>query len=375
MAGIYIHIPFCKQACYYCNFHFSTLKGLHKKMIQSIRKELLLRKDFLQGENIRSIYFGGGTPSLLPSGDISAILNVISANYPVDPDAEITLEANPDDLNDEKAEDLKSMGINRLSMGIQSFDDAILKYLHRAHDSARAIQSVETARRHGFGNINLDLIFAILPDYFPILKKDLSIFIKNCPEHISTYCLTMESQTVFGNWMKKGKIHPVDDDEAAIEMEYIMGELNRAGYDHYEISNFSLDGFHSRHNTSYWKDEKYLGAGPSAHSYNLKNRYYNISNNSLYIKSLDNNQVPESVDYLSKDDRINEYIMTSLRTKWGCDLNYINRKFDHKIGEKNLIYLKKLESEGYLTEKNKLIQLTSKGKLIADRIASDLFAG
>ena len=373
MAGIYIHIPFCKQACYYCDFHFSTSKKMFERMIKNIRCELALRKNFLSGEVVNTIYFGGGTPSILPTNDIYNILNDIYTLFPAKQNPEITLEANPDDLNVVKLTELKSSGITRLSIGVQSFNNNVLNYLNRGHDSKVAIKAFDLARKSGFNNLNIDLIYAIYPGYFPMLKKDISIIKELLPEHLSTYCLTIETQTVFGKRFNKGKLHKCDDEEAAMEYEFIMNELAKRGYDHYEISNFARDGHFSVHNTSYWLNEKYLGIGPSAHSFDQVNRYHNISNNALYINSLENNKIPESVDYLTLKDRINEYIMTSLRTKWGCDLDYIKNKFGFNADPGLKDYLKLLIENGYIILEGGIIQLTQKGKLIADKVASDMF--
>jgi oxygen-independent coproporphyrinogen III oxidase len=373
MAGIYIHIPFCKQACYYCNFHFSTSGKSQKAMILAIRRELSLRKYFIDSEEINTIYFGGGTPSLLDANEIGDIINDINRHFTVKSDAEITLEGNPDDLAEIKLNELRASGINRLSIGVQSFDDTTLELLNRAHNSGTAIQSITFAQKSGFDNLNIDLIFGIRPDYLPVLKSDLAIVESLGVQHISTYCLTIEEGTVFGSWSKKGKFQIVPEDDSAIQYEYVMDELTRMGYDHYEISNFALPGFESKHNSGYWINEKYLGIGPAAHSYNGVNRFYNISNNSLYIKSLSENKIPETVDYLSNNDRINEYIMTSIRTKWGCDLNLLNRKFGFNVSADMLSYIENLSNKGYMIKNDHFIQLTKKGKLIADKIASDMF--
>jgi oxygen-independent coproporphyrinogen-3 oxidase len=342
-------------------------------MINCIRKELDLRRNFLSGERINTIYFGGGTPSILSAGDISKVLNDIYKIFSTYSKPEITLEANPDDLDDNKLIELRSIGINRLSIGVQSFHDKILKDLNRVHDSKTAYDAIVKARKAGFDNLNVDLIFAIHPGYFPELKKDMLTLKELQPEHLSTYCLTIESGTVFGNWYQKGIISKSTEDESANEFEFIIEELTQQGYDHYEISNFAKNGFHSIHNTSYWQDEKYLGIGPSAHSYDQIYRYHNISNNALYIKSIENDIVPESIDYLKKSDRINEYIMTSLRTKWGCNLDYMKNKFGFEMDSDTLLYIDDLISKGFIVAHESVIQLTQKGKLIADKVASDMF--
>jgi oxygen-independent coproporphyrinogen-3 oxidase len=373
MAGIYIHIPFCKQACYYCDFHFSTSNKMFERMVKNIRKELVLRKNFLSGDAVNTIYFGGGTPSILPSNDIYDILEDINKLFPVIHKPEITLEANPDDLTETKLGELKSAGITRLSIGVQSFDNEILKILNRVHEADTALKSIDQARKTGFDNINIDLIYGINPLYFPVLRKDMAIIKSLLPEHLSAYCLTIEPGTVFGKWDKIGKFHKCGDEEAASEYEFIMEELGKMGYDHYEISNFARVGFLSEHNTSYWLNKKYLGIGPSAHSFDQINRYSNISNNALYNKSIENNTIPETVDYLTLKDRINEYIMTSLRTKWGCDLDYLKSNFGFITIPAIRDYLHLLTENGYVILKGGIIQLTRSGKLIADKIASEMF--
>lgn len=342
-------------------------------MIRCIRNEISIRKDFLQGENINTIYFGGGTPSIIYTGNIEKILDDIYKFFRVTENPEITLEANPDDISLSKLKELKETGINRLSIGVQSFSNENLKKLNRVHDSATALNSLETARRSGFDNINADLIFSINPGNLPRLKEDLQTMNNFRPEHLSIYCLTIESGTVFANWQKKGQFRASTDDEEAIEYEFIMDELEASGYDQYEISNFSLQGFHSRHNTGYWLNEKYLGIGPSAHSYDGVNRYSNISNNALYIKSIERNVIPETIDTLTTKDRINEYIMTSLRTKWGCDLDYIKNQFGKNILAESENLINTLSHQGYLLIRGNIAALTRKGKLIADEITSRMF--
>ena len=342
-------------------------------MIRCFRDEINMRKNFLKGENINTIYFGGGTPSIINAGSIEQILGDIYKLFRVTEKPEITLEANPDDISVNKLKELKEAGINRLSIGVQSFNNENLKKLNRVHDSATALNSLEAARRSGFDNINADLIFSINSGYLPVLKEDLQTMNKFRPEHLSIYCLTIESGTVFGNWQKKGLLRTSTDDEAATEYEFIMDDLEAAGYDHYEISNFSLKGFHSRHNTGYWLNEKYLGIGPSAHSYDRINRYSNISNNALYIKSIESNKIPETIEALTTKDRINEYIMTSLRTKWGCDLQYIKIHFGENILAESGTLIDTMCQQGYMFVRGNNVALTRKGKLIADELTSRLF--
>lgn len=373
MAGIYLHIPFCKQACYYCDFHFSTNLNLKQKIVQAIGKELQLQKDYIGGSSIQSIYFGGGTPSLLDAGELDFILNTIGRYFPVDKKAEITLEANPDDLKKEKLQELKATGINRLSIGVQSFNDAHLKYLNRTHNASEAYTCILKSREAGFDNISIDLIYAIpAPDHM-IWKDDLAKIAALQPEHISSYCLTIEQNTVFGQWLKKGKIKAVEDEFAAQQFEILLEKLKKSGYEQYEISNFCLPGHHSRHNSNYWKQEKYLGIGPSAHSFNGANRQYNVANNTKYLKEISSNVVPFELDNLQWKDHLNEYIMTSLRTSWGCDLRKIKNEFAVDLIAMNKNYLDNLLQKDLLIVEKEHMILTDKGKLLADQIASDLF--
>jgi oxygen-independent coproporphyrinogen III oxidase len=373
MAGIYIHIPFCRQACHYCDFHFSTYKALIPPVLEAIGKELVLQQDFFMGTPVETIYLGGGTPSLLEIQDLQGLLDLVFKLYPVENSCEITLEANPDDLKKKKIRELRTLGINRLSIGAQSFQQEFLTYLNRAHSAVDIQHAFFHARDCGFDNINLDLIYAIRGKSMDMLKKDLGEIEKLRPEHISAYCLTIEQKTVFGRWQEKGKISPVPDEEAAEQFEYVADRLSKQSYDHYEISNFSLPGYTSRHNTNYWKGSLYLGVGPSAHSFNLRQRQYNISNNSLYVKSLNQGLIPSTIDHLSIPDRINEKILTELRTKWGCDFVRIHKEFNLDLIEKNRAYLHELVENNMIVLSGGIIKLQRKGMLFADRIASDLF--
>lgn len=342
-------------------------------MIKALTKELKIRKDYLYGAPIETIYFGGGTPSLLKASDLQQLLNIIYKYHPVQDRCEITLEANPDDLHKDKLNDLRSMGINRLSIGAQSFNDKILAYLHRAHKASDTRNVFLNAREAGFNNINLDLIYAIRKGHLDILKKDLEAILQLGPEHISAYSLTIEPRTVFGNWLMKNKIIGVPDHQSVEQFEFISDSLTARHYDHYEISNYALKGFLSRHNTNYWQEKPYLGIGPSAHSYNMENRQYNIDNNALYIKSLENGKIPATMDYLSGSDRINERILTGLRTRWGCDLAAIKRDFGVDILEDNRDYIQKLVKDEMMILTGRILKLKKRGRLFADKIASDLF--
>ena len=373
MAGIYLHIPLCKQACYYCDFHFSTYFGLKSGIVNALNKELILQKSYLGTDTIDTIYFGGGTPTVLSTYDLEILINTIFNIYKVNHNPEITIEANPDDLSTSKSKELKTLGFNRLSIGIQSFDDYTLKYLNRIHDSKDSFRAIKNAEQAGFENINLDLIFAIREDHMDILKDDIDKMVQVHPQHISTYSLTVEENTVFGNWTRKGKIGSVSSDSAALEFEYVMENLGRANYLQYEVSNFSKPGFVSIHNSNYWKEVPYLGIGPSAHSFDGNTRQSNICNNSNYIKSIEKGIIPAVKEDLSKADRINEMLLTGLRTIWGVDLNLIKKRFGVDFEKYNKSYIKDLIRLDLATFNNGKIQLSKKGILIADKICSDLF--
>ena len=373
MAGIYLHIPLCKQACYYCDFHFSTYFGLKDGIVNALNKELILQKSYLGTEKIDTIYFGGGTPTVLAIGELEGLIDTIFKTYKVIRDPEITIEANPDDLIISKSKELKSAGFNRLSIGIQSFDDNTLKYLNRVHDSKDSINAIRNAEHAGFKNINLDLIFAFRENHMDILKEDIDKMVQIQPQHISTYSLTVEKNTVFGNWIRKGKIGIVSSDNSAHEFEYIMETLGINGYQQYEVSNFSKQGFISKHNSNYWKEVPYLGIGPSAHSFKGRTRQSNISNNSNYIKSIEKGIIPAVEEALSKTDRMNELLLTGLRTIWGVDLNLIKKRFGVDLERYNKSYIQDLIKLDLATFNDGIMQLTKKGILIADKICSDLF--
>ncbi len=373
MAGIYIHIPFCKQACNYCDFHFSTNRTLQAEMVAAIRAELILRKDYIKGATVQTLYLGGGTPSLLYPPELDSLLDTVSDNYTLTSDAEITLEANPDDLTESLLQSLRNAGINRLSIGIQSFSDAILRMLNRSHDSRTALDAFRRSREAGFNNISIDLIYAIPglanTEWEDSLRQALDL----APDHISAYTLTIEPKTVFGHLAANGELIEADEESAAFQMETLIDRLADAGYEQYEVSNFARPGFQSRHNRSYWLQDNYLGVGPGAHSYNGVSRQANISNNHLYLKSLRAGDVPYKVEMLTRTALINEYIMTSLRMNKGCDLSALKRKYDFDLIVDNSEYLQQLDRYGLVILKDSILQLTRKGRLLADKIATDLF--
>ncbi|SMD42315.1 oxygen-independent coproporphyrinogen-3 oxidase [Aquiflexum balticum DSM 16537] len=373
MSGIYIHIPFCKQACHYCDFHFSTNTNSTVEMIEMICRELELRKNYLGSDNpVESIYFGGGTPSLIPSPQIEKILDQIHKHFTLNI-KEVTLEANPDDLNHVKLQELKALGVDRLSIGIQTFDAGILQFYNRAHSAQESLNAIALAKAAGFQKLSIDLIYGFPSENHDIWIKDLEIALAQDPGHISSYCLTVEPKTALGNWEKKGIYTPSTDDFAAEQFEMLMESMGKAGYVQYEISNFGRPGQFAIHNTNYWLGVPYLGVGPSAHSFDGKIRGANISNNALYIKNLQRNELTFSEEASSTIDTANDYILTSLRTIWGLDLGYLrgNLGFD-------LLRLKRKETEllfneNLLLKENNRLLLTARGKLLADSIAASLF--
>lgn len=342
-------------------------------MVEAICKEVRLQKQYLDLEPVSTIYFGGGTPSLLNRTHLEAILEEIVNTHEISQDVEITLEANPDDITDSVLPEWLGVNINRLSIGIQSFDDITLKFMNRIHNSKDALASITRARSAGFSNLNIDLIYGISnPDHSRWIS-DLKKILQLKPEHISAYCLTIEEKTVFGRWLEKGKIQPVDDDFSAEEFKMLSEKLKTAGYVHYEVSNFCLPGMESKHNAGYWKNEKYLGIGPGAHSFNLNCRQQNISNNALYIKSIQMDQIPFKIEKLGAEEKINEYLLTTLRTRWGASTKYLKDVLGFDILFERKEYLEIFRDRKYLRITDDTITLTEDGFLLADKITADLF--
>jgi len=386
LAGIYIHIPFCKQACYYCNFHFSTSLASKEEMVNCIIAEMNIRSEIVKAnaeneiailsnpaEIIETIYFGGGTPSLLSEKEVTSILSSIKEKYSVDKDAEITLEANPDDITIEKLNTWKNAGINRLSIGIQSFIERDLLWMNRAHNAKQALECIRAAREAGFENFSIDLIFGIPNLSNEEWKENIQQVIDLNVPHIACYALSVEPKTALQKMIALKKKEDVNTDIQAEQYLILMQMMCEAGYEHYEISNFAKPGFRSRHNSSYWQGKKYIGIGPSAHSYNGKMRMWNKANNSIYIKSIKENIIPFEEEILTENQRLNEYIMTSLRTIEGMDLSYIEKNFS--IYERRRIeklIKNEVEKEMVSTDQQKII-LTDEGKLFADRISVKLF--
>jgi oxygen-independent coproporphyrinogen-3 oxidase len=374
LSGLYIHIPFCKQACHYCDFHFSTNLQTKQQLIEAICKEINLQKNYLgKAATLQTIYLGGGTPSLLDEKELNSIFQTIHKFFTVALQAEITLEANPDDMTAEKLNMLKNSPVNRLSIGIQSFYEPHLQYMNRAHRAQEAADCVKQAQDAGFSNISIDLIYGIPHPDHSVWETDLHTAINLHIQHISAYCLTIEKDTAFGNWLRKGKIRPVEEEFSIEQFALLTSTLASAGFEQYEISNFALPGYYSKHNSNYWKKQTYLGIGPSAHSYNGHTRQYNVANNVKYIKALENATIPASVEELSVADQVNEYILTSLRTKWGCDLKEVTCLHGIDLRKKNAAYIEYCLLRNLITIEADVLKLTPAGKLLADQIASDLF--
>ncbi|WP_343321082.1 radical SAM family heme chaperone HemW [Sphingobacterium multivorum] len=370
---IYVHIPFCKQACHYCDFHFSTSLRYKSEMINAIRREIELRAAYLEDKKVESIYFGGGTPSLLEADEIAQIIDTIGKHFDIANHAEITLEANPDDLNAAKVNSLRNTAINRFSIGIQSFFEEDLKWMNRAHNQQEALASIMRVQDAGFENITCDLIYG-----YPLLtdekwRHNMQQLIDFEIPHISSYSMTVENKTALDHFIKKGLSPAIDSDQAADQMSLLIHTLKAAGYEQYEISNFAKNGLYARHNTNYWKGKHYLGIGPSAHSFNGISRAWNVSNNAKYLTSINSNQLPLEIEELSTLDQINESIMTSLRTMWGLDLIVLESKFGQSVKNRVLNDAKPFLTAGNLVLEDNKLRLTDVGKLMADHIMSDLF--
>ncbi|PWG78847.1 radical SAM family heme chaperone HemW [Pararcticibacter amylolyticus] len=373
MAGIYFHIPFCKKACYYCDFHFSTSLKYKDEMLQAMHTELDLQKEFIGTHPVETIYFGGGTPSVLTAGELQGFIDHVSKLHTVTNEAEITIEANPDDLETAHVRDLRRTQINRFSIGTQSFYDEDLKWMNRAHTASEADSAVKRVQDAGFENITLDLIYG-----YPLLsdmkwKSNIQKVIDLQVPHVSAYSMTVEQRTALAHFIKKGKQPPMNDSQSAEQFLLLIESLSQAGFEHYEISNFAKQGFHSRHNTSYWKGIPYAGIGPSAHSFDGNRRQWNIANNAKYIDSLLKKEIPAEAEVLSTENRLNEYIMTSLRTIWGMDLNKIEADFGSDYRKEVGKSLEEFLRKGWIGEKEGVVLLTTEGKLFADHIAASLF--
>lgn len=373
MAGIYLHIPYCKQACHYCDFHFSTNLKTRSAMIDAMLREMEIRKGFIPDEPIQTIYFGGGTPSLLNPAELSRLLKHIDSHWQVVPDAEITLEANPDDLSESALAKLKQAGINRLSIGIQSFEQEHLTWMNRGHNARQADTCVDSARTAGFDNLTVDLIYG-----FPHLSEEQwrqnvqRVIDKGLP-HISCYSLTVEPRTALERFIKNGLEPEPEEAEAVRHFEILTEMLEEAGYEHYEVSNFALPGFRSKHNHSYWTGAFYLGIGPSAHSFNGSQRCWNVRNNHQYIRSIQSGEFAPECEAIDRVTAYNEYLLTRLRTTDGIDPQELNAQFDIDFNATFKPQLEELIAEQKIVIDGSRIKLTRKGFLWADDIAAQFF--
>ena len=374
MSVIYIHIPFCKKACFYCDFHFTVSFKIKEKIITAICQELTTRKDFFDPkETINSIYFGGGTPSVLSIKEIDEILGAVYSHYNVEKNAEITFECNPDDLTQDYLRELKFVGINRLSIGVQSFNDEHLKWMNRSHDASQSKKSIEYAAEAGFNNITLDLIYGLPQlsnkEWSANLNEALSLPIN----HLSAYSLTMEENTPYIKLVNQGKYKKPSDGISSNHYQILVQQTTDLGWEHYEVSSFCKPGNYSKHNSSYWSGNKYIGVGPSAHSYDGNSRHWNVSNNKSYLECISTKKRYFESEELTVSNQVNEYLLTGLRTKWGVDVELLSNKYDYNIMslfEKDIKYWISLN---WMEMKDSNMKLTNKGMLFADHISSILF--
>jgi oxygen-independent coproporphyrinogen-3 oxidase len=373
VAGIYIHIPFCKQQCNYCDFHFSTSLKNKNAFLMALLQEIKIRKYFSKDAKIKTIYFGGGTPSLLSINELNQIFDQLNKHYVIESDAEITLEANPDDLNILKVRDLKNTPINRFSIGIQSFFDKDLKFMNRAHNSHEALQSIKYVQDAGWENITIDLIYGTPTLSNKMWQENLQKFKEFNIPHLSAYGLTVEEKTPLFHAIKKGSTPKLDQDKAKQQFEMLIEFSKKENLQHYEISNFAKKGFIAKHNSSYWKGDSYLGLGPSAHSFDHNKRQWNVANNSLYIKAIEEGAPSIKEEILSEKEQFNEYIMVSLRTVWGCNLDVIELRFSSFLVNYFENTIKKWIKNGEIVQNGPIFKLSQKGKMIADNITSNLF--
>ena len=373
MAGIYIHIPFCRQACHYCNFHFSTSLKLQNDFLEALLKEIRIRRDYLSAERISTIYFGGGTPSLMPEQAIARVMNAIHEHFEVQDDAEVTFEANPDDITPESLKFWRNQSINRLSIGIQSFFEDDLKWMNRAHNAMQAKECIENALSAGFNNMSIDLIYGTPGLTDAKWEENLETAVRYGIPHLSCYALTVEPGTALDMMTRKKKVPEISNEDHARQFLLMTDYLQMHGYEHYEISNLALPGKRSKHNSSYWSGEKYLGLGPSAHSFDGKSRQWNIANNALYIQSLNNDTLQFEKEELTDQQRLNEYLMTSLRTMEGTELEHVRKNFGSEYAGEISSEASRFKNRGWMQHISDRLILTREGKLFADGIASELF--
>lgn len=375
MAGIYFHIPFCKQACHYCDFHFSTSLKYRDDMVAALCREVALQSDYLADQDaiIETIYFGGGTPSLLAATDIDRLIGAVGSHFAIDRDVEITIEANPDDLDNTYVQDLRATPINRFSIGIQSFFEEDLRWMNRAHNAEEAGEAIKRVQDAGYSLITADLIYG-----YPLLsdakwQSNIGRLVDMAIPHISAYGMTVETRTALAASIRKGRQLPMDETQAAAQFNQLMDALATVGFVHYEISNFARPGNYARHNSNYWKGVPYIGIGPSAHSFDGHSRQWNVRNNAHYIKAIQVDDVPFEKEVLSASDQLNEYTMTALRTIWGLDLDVVERRFGLRRRQGLDTALQRFKSSGDILLEGAVATLTRKGKLFADHIAAELF--
>ncbi len=372
MAGIYIHIPFCRQKCYYCDFYKTVNTSLTEKYLSGLKQEAKLRKNYLQNEVVETIYFGGGTPSVLKANELEAILNHISENYKLSNQLETTFEANPDDLTPDYLNAIKSAGINRLSIGIQAFQDVHLKKMNRRHNAEQAEKVVRNAVKTGIDNISVDLIYG-LPDLAEKQWKESLDRVFNLPvQHLSAYHLTYHEGTAFYTWLKKGTLKELSENESVNQFNILLDSAEKAGFEQYEISNFARDEQYSKHNTAYWLGKKYLGLGPSAHSYNQNTRRWNVSHVERYIHGVETGEEYFEEEKLNVKEHFNEHILTRIRTKWGVSLSFVNQKFGETYHQYLLQQIAKHQESGFVILKDETITLSREGLFVSDEIMSDL---
>lgn len=372
MAGIYLHIPFCKRRCIYCDFYSTTQSEKKTAYVAALCRELDQRKDYLQGERIETIYLGGGTPSQLEDKDFEQIFQTLHRLYEISPEAEITIEANPDDLTDEYVNMLRTFPFNRLSMGIQTFQENILHLLHRRHTAQQAVEAFERCRKAGFTNISIDLMYGLPGETLQTWEADLRQAVSMKPEHISAYHLIYEEGTVLWKLREQHRVEEADEDLSVSLFTQLIHKLKDYGYQHYEISNFCLPGMYSRHNSSYWTGKKYLGCGPSAHSYNDISRQWNVSSLDHYIEQVNNGETYFEVEELDLYTRYNDFVITTIRTMWGMQLDVLKEQFGTKLYNYCLRIAQPHLSQGTLELSNGVLKLTEKGVFISDGIMSDM---
>lgn len=374
MAGIYIHIPFCKSFCGYCDFYSITDNSLMDDLVQSVIREASLRSSYLEGETVETLYFGGGTPSLLGPAATARLISELKRNFPISDDPEITFEVNPDDVYEGMFGELKKAGINRISLGVQSWDDKRLRYLGRRHDSAQSARALEMVFREGIKNVSVDLIYGVPGMTTADLKADLEKTFTFPVTHLSAYHLTVEEGTRFGRMKKAGKLKETDE-EISASMFSLLGRIcGEHGFMHYEISNFAREGYISRHNSSYWKQVAYLGLGPSAHSFDGRSRQWNVSDVRKYIKAISNGEIPCEREDLDRITVFNEYVMTSLRTMWGIDLTHVEEFYDKELHDYLVNLSGKYIRYGLMKREKNTLVLTDQGKMISDNIIAELLA-